>query len=283
MIKPMLCQEAAEPFNNPGYLWETKYDGVRALVSVDAAGHKIQARSGTDKTRLFPELVIKTRFPAILDGEIVSADGKFNAIQHRANRQNGILSSADRYPAIYEVFDILEVDGPQGHLNLRFQPLWKRKDILEQILLPNETTKLSTYTYDGIALFKAAESAGDEGVVGKDIKQAYLENKRAWLKVKTWQMETFLAVGYTKGTGWREKSFGALVLSDAHGVYVGEVGTGFNDEDIARICGRFIPGACPFSKEPEPATWIKPFGVKIRYLEKSNDGILRFPSYKGDA
>ena len=90
-----------------------------------------------------------------------------------------------------------------------------------------------------------------------------------------------MAVGYTAGTGWRTSTFGALVLSDAKGNYAGEVGTGFNDETISDLAKMFSPGVCPFHHEPEPATWIKPFAIRVRYLEFTNDRVLRFPSFKG--
>ncbi|KKK60842.1 hypothetical protein LCGC14_3020350, partial [marine sediment metagenome] len=63
-------------------------------------------------------------------------------------------------------------------------------------------------------------------------------------------------------------------------------GTGMNQDDtgpksIAYLMSMFSPAQCPWPKEPEQATWVKPFAVYIQYLEYSNDGIMRFPSFKG--
>ena len=85
-IKPMLARLEAKPWNSPEWIWETKYDGVRAIVNTGTG--TIQARSGKDKTANFPEIKPVTKKPCILDREIVAyANGKtdFNTIQHRLN------------------------------------------------------------------------------------------------------------------------------------------------------------------------------------------------------
>ena len=277
MIKPMLCKLQDKPFNSERVIWEPKYDGVRILAKVDAAGYKLQARSGADKTNLFPELKLASRLPAVFDGEIVAMSGKFNGIQHRANRINGIANAVDQHPVIYKIFDILELDG----VDMTATSLENRKGILTRVLTSSENVSESKYTHDGVQLFDWAKENQQEGIVGKSLAGRYMAGKREWLKVKCWQEEEFLVVGFTKGTGWRASTFGALVLSDNKGNYVGSVGTGFDNAEIERLCERFMEGTCPFPREPEQATWVQPFAVKVKFLEKTSDGMLRFPSYKG--
>lgn len=286
MIKPMLARDHPNAFEDDNYIWETKYDGARILANANKAGFELQSRSGRDKTKQFPELVFNTRVPAILDGEVVCYDehGRsiFNSIQSRVNRTKDIPWAVDAYPVVFEVFDILEAQMNGTMTNLRHQTLEDRKRILEKVLEPTDNVRKSEYVIgDGISLFNDAKSRQLEGVIGKHLKSRYQEGAREWLKVKVWQIGTFLVVGYTAGTGWREKTFGALVLSDMKGEYVGAVGTGFNDAEIGKLMTKFVPASCPFPREPEPATWVRPFAVKIRYLEYTNDGQLRFPSYKG--
>ena len=277
MIKPMLCQTADKAFDSPDYIWEGKYDGARIIAYVNGTERKLQGRSGAIKTTLFPELDVRTKTPAILDGEVISGNS-FNDLQHRVNRQNGIATAMKAYPAKYVVFDVLEANG----INVRSSPLIKRKEILQTLLVETDNVSLAPYTEKGVGLFQVIKERQLEGVIGKRKQGAYLEDKREWLKVKTWQEGTFLVVGYTKGTGWRATTFGALVLSDIKGRYVGSVGTGFTDLVIANIYKEWlVPAPCPFPREPEPATWVKPFAAKIRYLEFTNDGMLRFPSFKG--
>lgn len=277
MIKPMLAKVELAPSDDTNYIWERKYDGARMIAIVDGKTVRLFARSGLEKTGLFPELRIETKLPkTILDGEVISGEG-FNGIQHRINRQNGVSIAAKAYPAEYHIFDMLEADG----INIEKQPLARRKTLLKANLVETDNVILAPFSDKGTELFKLAREKQWEGVVGKSRTGSYLQGKRTWLKVKIWQMGTFLVVGYTQGTGWRESTFGALVLSDARGYYVGSVGTGFDDGDIQQIKAMFSPTVCPFPREPEPATWIKPFPVKIRFMELTNDGMLRFPSFKG--
>jgi len=286
MIKPMLCERRPEPFNNDRYLWETKYDGIRIIAGVQE-GYSLQARSGTDKTNLFPELNLETKVSAVLDGELVCyKEGKlvFNGIQHRANRINNVTLASKGHPATYEVFDILMADGQ----DLQRLPLAKRKEILNAVLIPTNNVKVASYTEDGVSLFQEAMDNHTEGVVGKLKAGAYRQGKRDWIKVKAIQSGEFTICGYTQGTGWRASTFGALVLGKYHNdefVYVGSVGTGFDEDEIRRLHQRMLAlgsASCPFRREPEKAPWIKPvIDVLVQYLEMTRDGRLRFPSYKG--
>lgn len=275
MIKPMLCQQADRAFDSPDFIWETKYDGARIITYVNGTDKELQGRSGKIKTPHFPDLDIRTKVPAILDGEVTSGSS-FNDLQHRVNRQEDIEATAKTYPAKYWVFDVLEVNG----IDARCESLFRRKEALAALLIETDTVFLSPFTDKGAELFEKIKVSQGEGVIGKRKQGPYLEGKREWFKVKTWQKGIFLAVGYTKGTGWRASTFGALVLSDAKGSYVGDVGTGFTNNDIDELMAIMSPSTCPFPKEPELATWVKPFAVKIQYLEFTNDGMLRFPSFR---
>ncbi len=287
-IKPMLARLEAKPWNDPEWIWETKYDGVRAIV--DTKTGIIQARSGKDKTANFPEIKPRTVKPAVLDGEIVAyANGKtdFNVIQHRGTSSD-IQFRMSQYPAQYEVFDVLEVDG----ISVASYPLSDRKKLLQAVLVPDATVHLAPYSADGEALFASAVANKLEGVIGKKLNQGYRQDAREWVKVKLSQVDNFVVCGYTQGTGWRASTFGALVLGklgEDQITHVGEVGTGFNDRDIDEIYTAlrllvnnqcpFVPNPYSFSQQP---TWCVPnLGVVVKYLEYTNDGKLRFPAYKG--
>ncbi|MFA5153190.1 MAG: hypothetical protein WC554_11565, partial [Clostridia bacterium] len=166
------------------------------------------------------------------------------------------------------------------------------------------TFEVSQIFTGGEQLYSLAEKNAWEGIVGKRLDSGYAYGSRSpnWIKVKVWKRDIFWVVGYTPGTGWRKDTFGALVLAkiDKTGfVHVGEVGTGFDQADIERLFRQLKGGSQvlrssgqggddkyhPFPayfKYSQPVTWTSPFGAKIRYLELTNDGIVRFPSYKGD-
>ena len=299
IIKPMLAEGAPRPigdeyptmFRDGNYLWEQKYDGIRLLSFVNKGIDHLQARSGTNKTETFPEIRIETKRPAILDGEGVSAAGLSfqDSVQKRMNRISNIDTMKKLFPVKKVVFDILEVDGK----NIEHLPLESRKEILADVFIPTDSAELAPYSEDGVSLWDEVIAQGLEGLVGKSKQGAYLRDKREWLKVKAWKRnygkdstgETFLVVGYSKGTGWREPFFGSLEIArleaDGTSTYVGEAGTGYKRAEIEAMCSMFSPIPCPWAKEPVPATWVKPFACRMQYLEYSNDGMMRFPSFKG--
>lgn len=284
----MLARLEAKPWNSPEWIWETKFDGVRAIVNTGTG--TIQARSGKDKTANFPEIKPVTKKPCILDGEIVAyTNGKtnFNLIQHRSTTSDLQFRMAE-YPAQYEVFDILEMDG----ISVAGYPLSDRKKLLAAVLVPDQRVHLAVSSADGEALFASAVANQLEGVIGKKLNQRYLENAREWVKVKLSQVGNFVVCGFTQGTGWRASTFGALVLGEFfHDEmrHVGEVGTGFNDRDIDEIYTALrltVGGGCPFPENPytngNQPTWVTPgLQVVVRYLEFTNDQKLRFPAFKG--
>ncbi len=294
-IKPMLATGASVPTeNDPNMIWEIKHDGIRILPHVKRRGdHHLQARSGSNKTDTFPELHIETTVPGVvLDSEVVSATGlRFqDSIQRRMNRIRGIQAYAKAIPAKLVVFDVLEINWE----NVEHLPLLQRKNLLAKVLIETDNVVLGTYTEDALSLWNnIIIPQGLEGMVGKAKTGQYVRDARHWLKVKTWQRnygkdstgETFLVVGYTKGTGWRESTFGALEIGrleeDGSLIYVGEAGTGMDIAEITGLMSMFSPTSCPWPTEPEQATWVKPFAVHIQYLEYSNDGMMRFPSFKG--
>ena len=63
---------------------------------------------------------------------------------------------------------------------------------------------------------EAANAQQLEGILAKRTASRYHEGKRTrdWLKLKTRNTDEFVVVGYTKGTGRRERSFGSLVLAE---------------------------------------------------------------------
>ncbi len=295
MIKPMLASGAKVPTeNNPDMLWEIKHDGIRLLPHVRRYGdHYLQARSGTDKTATFPEIHLETTVPGVvLDSEVVSATGLSfqDSIQRRMNRIREIQAYVKAFPVKLVVFDVLEVNWE----NVEHLPLIQRKELLSKVLVETDNVELGLYTTDALSLWNnQIIPEGLEGMVGKDKYGSYERNARRWLKVKAWKRnygkdstgETFMIVGYTQGTGWRAPTFGALEIArlevDHTLTYVGEAGTGMDNAEISGLMSMFSSSYCPWPREPEQATWVKPFAIYIQYLEYSNAGMMRFPSFKG--
>jgi len=274
MIEPMLGKLNVR--DDSDCYWEKKFDGVRVIAFVDGKNISLQARSGTDKTSTFPELRIETKKRAILDGEVVSESGAFSSIQRRVNRIYDIEKASKLLPVRYEVFDVLKI-GENSCMN---EPLSSRKRLLEEVLVKTDNVSPTRFTEDRYSLWKEAMEGTWEGIMGKRKDGIYEEGKRRWFKLKMVQEGDFVVVGYTKGTGKREPSFGSLILTDLNGKFVGHVGTGFDDLMIEELMKSMVKGDSPFQEDPVEATWIRPFGVKVKFLEYTNDGILRFPAFK---
>src|SRR6201998_4514122 len=75
-LEPMLATLTDHPFSNPNWLFEIKWDGVRALARIENGALMLRSRNSIDITKRYPELAslpnaVAAR-NAILDGEIVA-------------------------------------------------------------------------------------------------------------------------------------------------------------------------------------------------------------------
>ena len=291
--KPMLAKEASKAFSNKGWIFEIKWDGFRALAYVN---EKVSLRSRNNKELIdnFPELKELKQLTrnVVLDGElIIIKNGKadFQALQERgkAVKASEIQAHTARSPAEYIVFDILEKDGkPLTNL-----PLIERKKILQSSLQEGEHVTLSDFIEEkGEDYYKAALEKGIEGVIGKRKDSSYQPGFRSsdWLKIKKLQSCDCVIFGYTKGTGVRAKTFGALILGlfdKGNPVFVGKVGTGFSDELLENLSSTFKKlktEKAPFRTGlPEEITWLKPKLVaEIIYQVVTKDSRLRMPRFR---
>ena len=269
----MLCRLKVRAFNDPGWRWERKLDGCRMRVYIYQDRTVLTARSGADKTDQFPEL--RFRLPThvnscALDGEVVSAHGlsfqDFN--QRRMNRQDNVEESAKEMPAVFVAFDILAKDNDE----VWRLPFVERRKILEDTLpasMDLGPVRVPVQFAGGVALFRAAVANGWEGVVGKRLDQPYMPGKRAWFKVKVWQEDVFGVSGWDDGKGRRAGMAGSFYLEDPRdGRYVGKVGTGFSAAELARLT--------ELVRTSEEPVWFR-----VKFVERTNSGMLRFPVYLG--
>jgi bifunctional non-homologous end joining protein LigD len=291
--RPMLATLAQEIPRGAGWVFEVKWDGYRAIADLAGSDATLTSRNGNDLTARFQnvakELAKAVKTPdCVLDGEVCALDdagrSSFSAMQQ------GNAGT----PIVYYVFDVLEVEG-EPLIDL---PLVERRKRLEQLLdKRNRTIRLSEAFDDGEALLAAAKQQQLEGVIAKRLDSRYLPGRRArdWLKIKTHQEQEFVVAGYTKGTGRRASSFGALVLGYYSGgelVYAGNVGTGFDAKEIEKLLDRLRPlkrPGPPFREVPKmpkvrksDVIWVEPKLVaQVEFAEWTHDGRLRAPSYKG--
>ncbi|MGI8847493.1 MAG: DNA ligase D [Candidatus Dormibacteria bacterium] len=295
---PMLATAVDRAFNRPGWLFELKYDGVRAMIGVDDGKVRVVGRRGRDETDRYPEVAVipahLTAMTAVLDAEIVVLDQNgrpdFEQLQSRINLSGlAVAAAQEKHPATIVVFDILAMDGR----NLMDTDLRIRKKTLHDIVIDGGPLLYADHVDgDGESLFAAVAAQGVEGIIAKRGESRYQPGRRTsdWLKVKAWQTQSCIIAGWTQGHGRRGK-LGALVLAIRDGgdlVFAGCVGTGFDEAALTALLGDLqgrTENTCPLRVAPklrEPVTWVTPDVVcEVRHAGWTRAGSLRHPSYQG--
>ncbi len=293
-VGAMLATAVTEPPEGDQWLYEIKWDGIRALCFLRDGELEIQTRAGNRCEDKYPEIAglpkLVNAKQAILDGEICVLDengrGSFSLIQPRimANA-TAIPRLAEETPATLFLFDALYIDG----YDLRGASLDHRRRVLNALVKAGDQVRLSEpYETSGAQMFEAARQMGLEGVVAKDRRSKY-EGGRSirWLKAKVLHEQEFVIGGFTKG---EREFFGALVLGayiDGKLQHAGQVGTGFDSKKMKVIYDRLAPlvsKTCPFAQKPKPSikgvTWVRPETIcEIRFLEWTPDQHLRAPVF----
>ncbi|MEA2533124.1 MAG: bifunctional non-ous end joining protein LigD, partial [Actinomycetota bacterium] len=302
--EPMLATPAKEPFDDDRWAFEPKLDGIRAFAYCDEAT-RLMSRNGGDITVAYPELQkVHERLvalDAVVDGEIVAmVDGvpSFEALQSRMHVRNerDIQRLSRQVPVAYVAFDLLYLDG-RSRIDL---PYTERRLLLEETIVPTGTVQLSTSVVGrGVAMYEAAKERNLEGIVAKRLASTYELGRRSqsWLKVKTSHDADLVIGGWSPGQGKRDGTLGALHMGayDEKGelLFVGSVGTGFNertlDDLLARLQALAIPES-PFSPESTKeirrlspvARWVRPELVAIVEFRQLTSALrLRAASFKG--
>ncbi len=293
IARPMLASLADAPLDDPGFVYEPKYDGIRAVAEIAALGGpvKLWSRLGNDKAREFPAIVAALRAwakrrkaPLVLDGEIVALDAKGQpaGFQHLQRRTDDCALIG---------FDVLR----DGATDLRGRPLVERRKVLERIFgqTGSPILRISEVVHrDGRALYARALASGWEGLIAKRATSLYLSGKRTpdWRKVKILHVQEFVVGGWTEPRQTRSH-FGALILGVYDHddlIYAGHVGTGFDERELARLGALLRPievKKSPFRTLPpsnEKPHWVRPTLVaEVKFTEWTADGNLRHPVYLG--
>jgi bifunctional non-homologous end joining protein LigD len=292
---PMLAALASGIPTGDGWQFELKWDGYRAIGTVEGGRARLVSRNGNDLTERFPRVAadlaaVAGKRSLVVDGEICALDNagrpSFSAMQ----------LGRPETPIIYALFDLLELDGNET-IDL---PLHDRRELLERLVSVSgarASLRFSESFDDGQALLRAVREQSLEGVMAKRSASRYTPGKRSrdWLKVKTHQRQEFVICGWTRGHGRRSERFGALVLGLRRGdelVYAGNCGTGFSENVIDDLAKRLTPlrrTSTPFAVEPTmpkarkgDVVWVEPQLVcEVEFAEWTHDGHLRAPSFQG--
>lgn len=298
-IKPMKATLVDEPFDGEDWLYEVKWDGYRAIGTINGEQVELTSRNKLSFDQFYPIIsLMKTwKFKAVLDGEILVLNKKgisdFGALQNWRSEADGDL--------VFYVFDILWYEGK----NLTDLPLVQRQAILEKILpaTDDRIRQSKVFPAKGIEFFNAATKIGLEGIIAKKASSTYTSDLRSreWLKIKVQRRQEVVIAGFTRNAD-SAKQFSALILgvyNQGKLVFVGKVGTGFSQKLQKEMMEQFKPlitDQVPFDQEPDvdkpsrfrpqrlgaKPTWLKPELVcEVAFAEITSDHVFRQASFKG--
>ncbi|HTF22129.1 MAG TPA: DNA ligase D [Chryseolinea sp.] len=298
-VMPMLATLVDKPFHEPGWVYEIKWDGYRALGLVHNGDVNLLSRNSksfNDKFYPIHAALKEWNFEAVVDGEIVVLDDRghsnFGSLQNWRSEADGYL--------IYYVFDLLWLNGS----DLTKLPLTERKKILQKAVPWNDSVRISeSFEISGTELYALANKLELEGIIAKKGNSAYVTGKRSrdWLKIKVSKRHEVVIGGFTRNEE-SSKLFSSLLVGVYEGdtlAYMGKVGTGFTSdmqEDMMTQFRSRVIKESPFDTvpdvnkpsrfRPDPpsarATWLRPELVcEVSYAEMTGDGVMRHPSFEG--
>jgi bifunctional non-homologous end joining protein LigD len=294
-MKPMLASPVAELPDGPGWAFEFKWDGVRALLDVSERGVRITSRNGNDVTAAYPELVqlAAAAGDALVDGEIVVLAGGRPSFESLATRMHvrspgQARRLAHSTPVTYIAFDLLRRFG----VDLSARPYVERRATLDRWLDERPDWTQSPYFDDGPATLAAAREHGLEGVVAKRLASAYRPGARGpdWVKLRFARSAEFVVVGW-EAAAERPGELSSLVLGyyrDGALGYAGKVGSGLDGHTARRLRVRLADrGDCPLRPPPPPSPgrvvrWCEPtVVVEVGFAVWTAEGRLRHPVFHG--
>ena len=284
-IDPMLAGVVDDPFSDPDWYFEIKWDGYRGVCFVDGGSARLVSRNQIDLSARYPYLAalpgkLNAR-RAIIDGEIVALD---EAGRSQFQLFQTAMQTKEARSIVYYAFDLLYCDG----VDLRDRPLSERKQKLKTLLRPDGTLRYSDHVVgEGKALFEHAKTMGLEGLMAKKADSVYeARRSKQWLKIKIIRQTDVVIGGYTEPKGTR-KHIGALVAGVYDGdklIPVGHVSIGSSTDRIEEIYHRLKDmevDKSPFDVKPrlnEAVHWVRPELVaEVKYGEWTGDRQLRTP------
>jgi bifunctional non-homologous end joining protein LigD len=292
-MKPMLASAVSELPEGPGWAFEFKWDGVRALFDIDERGYRLISRNGNEVTAAYPELagLAERAGDALVDGEIVAFAGgrpSFERLQRRMHVRSAAQARrlAGEIPVTFMAFDLLRRYG----VDLTGRPYIERRATLERWLDERGDWTISPFFDDGPATLTAAREHGLEGVVAKRLAAAYRAGVRSpdWVKLRFSHTGDFLVVGWEAATAAPD-ALSSLVLAcaaDGGLTFAGKVGSGLDGRTARALRARLTERAdCPLGEVPPPSPgrvvrWCEPdLVVEVEFAAWTDERRLRHPVF----
>lgn len=289
-LAPMLATHGSvDRLTSGQWAFEGKWDGYRVLVDADHGRLTVRSRNGRDVTREYPQFEAVAadlaEHQVILDGEAVALDEK--GVPDFGEMQNRARSTRVEFWA----FDILYLDG-RSLLRAKYDD---RRRLLEALADGGGLIVPPQIPGDGPEAMEYARRHNWEGVVAKKRDSTYQPGRRSasWIKDKLWATQEVVIGGWREGNGGRSSGIGSLVMGipgDGGLDFVGRVGTGFTEKELAKLKTMLAPlhtDESPFTArlpnaDAKGITYVRPELVgEVRYSERTSDGRLRQASWRG--
>jgi bifunctional non-homologous end joining protein LigD len=293
-LEPMLATLADHAFSDPNWLFEIKWDGVRALARIENGALTLRSRNSIDITKRYPELAslpdMLAARQAILDGEIVALDAQghssFERLQERMHVRAPSENLVAQISVVYFAFDLLYCDGH----DLRESPLLERKQLLQGLLYTSDRFRYADHQLEhGKELFDLAGQNGLEGIVAKRADSPYVSDRSPyWVKLKITKTVDAVVGGWTEART-SALPLGSLLLGLYQGKrlrFIGHVGSGFDAKKLKELSSRLkviSVSACPFDAVPETnekPSWVSPAMVaRVKFSGWTQEHALRHPVF----
>jgi bifunctional non-homologous end joining protein LigD len=292
----MLATAVTRLPSGPGWAFEFKWDGVRALIDVSDRGVVIRSRAGNEVTAAYPELAALAREvgDALIDGEIVAFTAgvpSFEALQTRMHVRSAAQARrlAAGAPVTFMAFDLLRRYG----VELAARPYAERRATLERWAAERPDWTISPVFDDGAATLIAAREHALEGVVAKRLAAPYRAGARSpdWRKLRFLRAGDFVVVGW-EGAAGAPGELSSLVLgrylADGALAYAGKAGSGLDGRAVRVLRATLVPrDACVLPQPPPPTAgrtvhWVQPtVVVEVEFVSWTSEGRLRQPVFRG--
>jgi bifunctional non-homologous end joining protein LigD len=289
---PQLASVAEEPPEGEDWISEIKFDGYRILAWIENGKARLVTRNGHDWTDRMPAVARETGKllvqSALVDGELVALDN--NSISSFPALQ-AALSEGNDGSLFFYLFDLLHLNG----WDLRPCALVERKRVLSGLSSWKGMLRYSDHHEgDAAGVRREACRMKLEGIICKKRDEPYHAGRgRSWLKIKCQGRDEFIVLGWTPPRGSRT-GLGSLHLgyydADHRLHYAGGVGTGFSDDELARLSERLgtlavkSPPRLMVAGDPldKSIRWVKPELVaEVQFISWSGSGRIRHGVYLG--
>jgi DNA ligase D-like protein (predicted ligase) len=284
-IMPMKAYLTKKYFSDPNWIYEEKFDGIRAIVVKKDNKVTLYSRNKNILNKKFSSIVkelekLKTK-NYIADSEIVAFENNITSFSKLQKIKK------EKIEVFMYVFDLLYFDK----FDLRDENLLKRKEILKNELKFSDKIRFTKHILkDGEKFFKKICKEKKEGVIAKKKDSNYVSKRStSWLKFKCSNRQEFIIIGYSAPQRSRI-GFGALLIGfyDKNKLrFAGKVGTGFDNDFLKSFYQKLkhiktIKNPTIDIIKEKSAYFIKPkYIAEISFTQWTSDNKLRHPSFIG--